>query len=76
MKRTNTFEVRPLSKSDEARLQDAIDATASFWNELTYARRQRFFDEQNIWEARVSQAVQRPARRCRRPDGDTKNNAA
>ena len=50
MKRTNTFEVRPLSESDETLLQDVMDATASFWNELTYARRQRFFDDENIWE--------------------------
>jgi len=50
MKRTNTFEVRPLSESDEALLQEVMDATASFWNELTYARRQRFFDDENIWE--------------------------
>jgi putative transposase len=50
MKRTNTFEVRPRSESDEALLQEVMDATASFWNELTYARRQRFFDDENIWE--------------------------
>ncbi|MBB6645734.1 RNA-guided endonuclease InsQ/TnpB family protein [Halobellus ruber] len=50
MKRTNTFEVRPRSESDEALLQGVIDATASFWNELTYACRQRFFDDESIWE--------------------------
>jgi putative transposase len=50
MKRTNTFVVRPRSESDEALLQEVMDATASFWNELTYARRQRFFDDENIWE--------------------------
>ena len=50
MKRTNTFEVRPRSESDEALLQEVMDATASFWNELTYARRQRFFDDESIWE--------------------------
>jgi putative transposase len=31
MKRTNTFEVRPLSEADEALLQEIMDATASFW---------------------------------------------
>jgi hypothetical protein len=50
MKRTNTFELRPRSESDEALLQEVMDATASFWNELTYARRQQFFDDESIWE--------------------------
>ena len=50
MKRTKTFEVRPLSESDEALLQEVMDATASFWNGLTYARRQRFFGDESIWE--------------------------
>lgn len=50
MKRTNTFEVVPLSDADEELLQRVMDASASLWNELTYERRQQFFDGDSVWE--------------------------
>ena len=49
MKRTNAFEVRPRSESDRELLRRLLDASASLWNELTYERRQRFFDDESIW---------------------------
>lgn len=51
MKRTNTFKVRPRSETDEEVLRRLLDASASLWNELTYERRQRYFDGENVWEA-------------------------
>lgn len=50
MKRTNTFEVVPMSDTDEKLLRRAMDASASLWNELTYERRQNFFEGETIWE--------------------------
>nr|WP_049908829.1 MULTISPECIES: RNA-guided endonuclease TnpB family protein [Halorubrum] len=50
MKRTNTFAVRPLSTEDEQLLRDLLDASASLWNELTYERRQNFFDGESVWD--------------------------
>jgi putative transposase len=49
MKRTNTFEVRPRSKSDRELLRRLLDVSASLWNEFTYERRQRFFADESIW---------------------------
>lgn len=40
MKRTNTFEVVPMSDTDEELLRRVMDASASLWNELTYERPQ------------------------------------
>jgi len=43
------FAVRPLSTQDEQLLRDLLDASASLWNELTYERRQNFFDGESVW---------------------------
>lgn len=43
MRRTNTFDVRPLSDADERLLHDVLDASAALWNETNYERRQVFF---------------------------------
>ncbi|ELY68194.1 transposase [Natrinema pellirubrum DSM 15624] len=50
MRRTNTFAVRPLSTQDEQLLHELLDASASLWNELTYERRQNFFDGESVWD--------------------------
>jgi putative transposase len=50
MKRTNTFEVVPLSTKDEELLRRVMDASASLWNELTYERRQKFFEDESVWK--------------------------
>ncbi|MFC6734405.1 MULTISPECIES: transposase [unclassified Haladaptatus] len=50
MRRTNTFVVRPRSKQDAALLHDLLDASASLWNELTYERRQNYFDGESVWD--------------------------
>jgi putative transposase len=49
-RRTNTFAVRPRSKQDAELLHELLDASASLWNELTYERRQNYFDGKSIWE--------------------------
>jgi putative transposase len=50
MRRTNTFEVVPMSDADEELLRRVMDASASLWNELTYERRQQFFDGNSVWD--------------------------
>ncbi|NHN46613.1 transposase [Halostella sp. JP-L12] len=50
MRRTNTFAVSPLSEQDEQLLRELSDASASLWNELTYERRQNFFDGESVWD--------------------------
>ncbi|WP_353633771.1 transposase [Halobacterium sp. NMX12-1] len=50
VRRTNTFAVRPLSTQDEQLLRELLDASASLWNELTYERRQNFFDGESVWD--------------------------
>ena len=50
VRRTNTFAVRPRSMQDEQLLRDLLDASASLWNELTYERRQNFFDGESVWD--------------------------
>jgi putative transposase len=50
MKRTNTFDVAPLSVEDKTILQRVLDASASLWNELNYERRQQFFDGESVWD--------------------------
>jgi putative transposase len=50
VRRTNTFAVRPLSPRSEQLLRDLLDASASLWNELTYERRQNFFDGESVWD--------------------------
>jgi transposase len=31
-------------------LRELLDASASLWNELTYERRQNFFDDESVWD--------------------------
>ena len=50
MKRANTFAVRPLSSEDERLLWELLDASASLWNELSYERRQNFFEGKSVWD--------------------------
>jgi putative transposase len=50
VRRTNTFAVRPLSPRGEQLLRELLDASASLWNELTYERRQNFFDGESVWD--------------------------
>ncbi|MFT4958684.1 MAG: transposase [Halobacteriales archaeon] len=49
MRRTNTFTVVPRSDADEELLGRMLDASASLWNELTYERRQQFFEGESVW---------------------------
>ena len=42
--------MRPLSDADERLLRRLLDASASLWNELTYERRQNYFEGQSVWE--------------------------
>jgi putative transposase len=39
-----------MSEQDEELLRRVMDATASLWNELTYERRQQFFDGDSVWD--------------------------
>ncbi|MGM0718765.1 MAG: IS200/IS605 family transposon protein TnpB, partial [Halobacteriota archaeon] len=48
MKRTNQFVVRPRSEQDRELLHELLDASASLWNELTYERRQQYFDGESV----------------------------
>ncbi|ELZ38771.1 IS1341-type transposase (TCE32) [Halorubrum saccharovorum DSM 1137] len=50
MRRTNTFVVRPRSEQDAELLHELLDASASLWNELTYERRQNYFDGKSVWD--------------------------
>jgi putative transposase len=50
MRRTNTFTVRPCTEQDERLLREVLDASASLWNELTYERRQQYFDGESVWD--------------------------
>ena len=50
VKCTNIFEVVPMSDVDEELFHRMMDASASLWNELTYERRQQFFDGDSVWE--------------------------
>ncbi len=53
MKRTNVFEVVPRSDTDAECLRRLLDASASMWNEVNYARRQHFHGEEDggVWDA-------------------------
>jgi putative transposase len=44
VRRTNTFDVQPLSAADERLFRELLDASASLWNEVNYERRQALFD--------------------------------
>ncbi|WP_433634059.1 RNA-guided endonuclease InsQ/TnpB family protein [Halomicrococcus sp. NG-SE-24] len=49
MRRVNTFTVSPLRERDELILYEVLDASAALWNELTYHRRQAFFNDRDVW---------------------------
>ena len=53
MKRTNQFDVRPRSVAEHEVFKRWLDASASLWNETTYARRQTFLsdNEESVWNA-------------------------
>ncbi|KYH24237.1 putative transposase [Halalkalicoccus paucihalophilus] len=42
--------MRPRSGQDAELLHELLDASASLWNELTYERRQNYFDGESIWD--------------------------
>jgi len=48
VRRTNTFKLRP-TKEHERKLFRRADACACMWNQLTYKRRQSFFNHQMDW---------------------------
>jgi len=50
VRRANTFSVVPRSPEEEELLRRLLDASASLWNELTYERRQQFFDGESVWD--------------------------
>jgi putative transposase len=56
MRRTNTFAVRPRAEQDERLLRKVLDVSASLWNELTFGRRQYFFDGDNVLTRLARQA--------------------
>jgi putative transposase len=49
VRRTNTFDVQPLSAADERLFRELLDASASLWNQLNYERRQNFFAGESVW---------------------------
>jgi putative transposase len=51
MKRVNEFEIRPRTPEQREALFELLDAAAALWNELTYNRRQAFFDDNSVWHA-------------------------
>jgi len=53
MRRTNTFEVVPQSEQADTVLRRLLDASASLWNQLTYARRQQFFASESVWDCQL-----------------------
>lgn len=56
VRRTNTFDVQPLTDTDGRLLRRVLDASASLWNEVNYERRQAFFgrhddpDVDSVWD--------------------------
>mgnify|MGYP000044195166 CR=1 FL=1 len=51
MKRTNTFEVVPLSDADEELLRRLLDASAALWNEINHERREHYADPGgDVWD--------------------------
>jgi len=48
MRRTNTFEAVSQSDLVDTVLRRLFDASASLWNQLTYARRQQFFAGESV----------------------------
>jgi hypothetical protein len=53
MRRTTTFEVVPQSEQADTVLRRLLDASASLWNQLTYARRQQFFAGERARNGRI-----------------------
>jgi putative transposase len=53
MKRANQFDVRPRSVKEREVFVRWLDASASLWNEINYARRQAFLsdDDESVWDA-------------------------
>lgn len=51
MKRVNEFDVRPRTEEHREVLLELLDASAALWNEITYYRRQAFFDGDSVWTA-------------------------
>lgn len=51
MKRVNEFEIRPRTPEQREVLLELLDASVALWNELTYNRRQAFFDDNSVWHA-------------------------
>lgn len=51
MIRTNEFVIILETDDDRELLYRLLDGAASLWNQLTFARRQLFFDGQDIWAA-------------------------
>lgn len=49
MKRTNTFDVAPMSDADAELLFRVEDASPSLYNELNYARQEAYFNDENVW---------------------------
>jgi putative transposase len=54
MKRSNTFDVAPRPSADEELLRRVLDAAASLWNQINYARRQNLADGESVWDADVA----------------------
>jgi len=51
MRRTNTFDVVPLSEAEEELLFRLLDASAALWNEINYERRESYADlDSDFWE--------------------------
>ena len=50
MRRSNTFEVRPLTDCDEELLQRVLDASACLWNQLNYERRENLAEGESVWD--------------------------
>ncbi|MFO7966477.1 MAG: transposase [Archaeoglobaceae archaeon] len=48
MRRTNTFKLRP-TRGQERRLFELADSCSRLWNEVTYKRRQTFFEGEMDW---------------------------
>ncbi len=51
MKRTNQFNVHPRSTKEQEVFKRWLDASASLWNETSYARRQAFLEDNSVWDA-------------------------
>ena len=50
MRRSNTFEVRPLTDCDEKLLRTLLDASACLWNQLNFERRENLAEGESVWD--------------------------